>query len=81
MPDKIVPGYIEVPIAQADLRVIRLEALNAAATVFNVTVDYIIRDSLGVERGRAQLTKQIPTAPDPVFINLLLAAVNQVKGT
>lgn len=81
MANKDVPGYTQVPIIQQDVRTITLVALNDAATVFQLTVDYNIKDSVGELRGTGHFSVQVATQPDATLINQILTAANAAQGT
>jgi len=73
--------YTQVPIVQENVREIHLVALNAAATIFQLTAIYEIKDSLGGSHGTGTFSQQVATAPDPAQLTAILAAANAAQGT
>lgn len=74
-------SYIQVPVIQENVREVHLVALNAEATIFQLTATYEVKDSEGTLRGTGQVTAQVTTQPDPVHITAILAAANAQQGT
>lgn len=73
--------YTQVSIIQENIRAIHLVALNPTATIFQLTAEYEIKDSLGGSRGMGTFSQQVATAPDPTLIASILAAANAAQGT
>ncbi len=79
MPNKTVPGYIQVPVAAQDILRESHERLAADGSVTQVTVAYQVRDSLGAVRDRRSVTFQAGAYPTSGAV--LLAACNAQEGT
>ena len=80
MANKVIT-YTQVPILQENVREIHLVALNPAATVFQLTAVYEIKDALGASHGMGTFSQQVSTAPDPAQLAMILAAANAAQGT
>lgn len=80
MANKIV-SYTQVPVIQENIREVHLVALNAGATIFQLTAVYEVKDSEGALRSTGTFTAQVATQPDPVHINAILAGANAQQGT
>lgn len=80
MPNKTVPGFIQVPVVAANLLEIRYVRLNPIGTVNNMTVVYEVKNDAGVVMAPAKtLTQQV--ASYPISAANILAAINAAEGT
>lgn len=79
MPNKAVSGYTQVPVTAPDLRDLRFSALDEAASQFQASVSYRVRDTLGAIRAVRTLSQVVGAYP--VSGAAILSAVNTAEGT
>jgi hypothetical protein len=79
MPNKTVPGYIQVPVAAQDILRESHERRATDGSATQVTVDYQVRDSGGAVRDRRSVSFQSGAYPTSGAV--LLAVCNAQEGT
>lgn len=79
MPNKNVPGFVQVPVVAADILGVKHDRLNLAGTVTQVTIDYQFRDDASVVRGQRSVSFQAGAYPTTGAA--IIAACNAAEGT
>lgn len=79
MPNKVVPGYTQVPVVASDILGVKHDRLNDAGTVTQVTIDYQVRDNQGVVRDQRAVSFQAGSYPTSGAS--ILSACNAAEGT